>query len=137
MSKFDSRRILPSTLASHIRLNTKDLLDSLASGREVPVLRAGDPPLTIVLQPHIQGVLAVQLGKLGLDMIKDELVHVGTLHVWNSANGKFTNDLGGNDRLGTWGRVSTFDAVDRQRGVSPSGHESALLGRVDASLTAQ
>jgi hypothetical protein len=52
-------------------------------------------------------VLAVKLGKLGLDMVEDQLVHILALHVRHGTDREFTNNLGGDDRLGTRGGGST------------------------------
>ena len=53
----------PPTLSRKIRLNTPDALDRLAGGAEVPVVRAGDPPLARVLGVDLHRILAAELGE--------------------------------------------------------------------------
>lgn len=85
----------------------------------------------------VDGVLAVQFGKLLADVLEDNLVGLLDGHVGDSADGELAANLGRDNGLSTRGRESTLDTVERKRGVSPASHQSRLLGVVDSGFAAQ
>ena len=110
----------PPAFSRQIRLDAPEVFDGFSGRGEVPVPGARDPPLAVVLQGHLELVLALELRKLVFDVLVHQTIDVSTFHVRNGADGELSGHFGRNDSLGPGGGKGAFDAVDRERRVSPS-----------------
>jgi hypothetical protein len=122
-----------STLTSVVRLNTEDVLDSLSSGKEVPVLGRRDPPLSFVHELVFNGVLGVQVLDGLLKVLENGLVDLRKVHVGDGTDRKLSSHGSGDHGLCSRSRESSLNSVDGKRGVSPTGLEDLLLSLVDGS----
>ncbi len=128
---------IPPTLSSKIWSNAPDALNGLGRSAEVPVFRRRNPPLPVVLQEAVNLILGAELGELLVDVVDDETGDILRLHVWHSADGELSSDLGWDDGLGAWLGEGALDAVDGEGWESPAGHQRLLLVLEDGGLGAE
>ena len=93
----------------------------------IPVFVVLDPRLSSVQVLHIDGVLASQFRKLGIQVLDHKRVNVLRRLRRNEANAELARHLGRDDRLASRAVKRALDTVDRERRRSHTSHQCGYL----------
>ncbi|KAH3659962.1 hypothetical protein OGAPHI_007167 [Ogataea philodendri] len=126
-----------TTFSGEIWLNVPHELGGFASGSECFIEWITNPVVSIVDEFDVELVWRLELGEFLLHELEHILVQFTWVHVWNSSDREFTNNLSWNDGLSSSTRERTLNSVQGKRRVSPSVHQNVLLVLVNGSLGAR